>query len=186
MKRIAVLFSGEGGNLQNLIETVHGNTCHIVCALTDNPNANGIIKAKHAGIDVRVLEYRHFKTREAFDQHLVAILQSYCIDLCVMAGFMRIVTPVFTSQLKAINIHPSLLPRFKGAHAIERSFYSADPQAGATVHHVTEELDGGAVILQQAFWRDTDESFQSFHKKIRAIEYEILPKAIIGLLNDLK
>ncbi len=186
MKRIAVLFSGEGGNLHNLIETLHRKECLIVCALTNNPHAGGIAKARHADIPVAICDHRHYASREAFDADLVTTLQPYNIDLVVMAGFMRIVTPTFTSAFRAINIHPSLLPRFKGSRAIERSFEANEPHAGATVHWVSEELDSGSIILQHSFQRCNDDSFEQFHAKIRAIEYEILPKAIISVLNSLK
>ncbi len=186
MRRIAVLFSGEGGNLHNLIKTLHRKECLIVCALTNNPHAGGIAKARHADIPVVVLDHRHYASRDAFDAELVATLQPYKVDLVVLAGFMRILTPLFTSSFQALNIHPSLLPRFKGARAIERSFEAQEPYAGATVHLVNDELDGGTIIMQQSFQCDNTDSLEQFRCKIRAIEYEILPKAIIDMLNSLK
>jgi phosphoribosylglycinamide formyltransferase-1 len=186
MKKIAVLFSGEGTNLQNLIDTLHQKECLIACAITNKVDAKGIVRAQNAGIPVEIVEHQDFASREAFDQKLVNIIKSYEVDLSIMAGFMRILTPVFTSEVKALNVHPSLLPLFKGAKAIERSFESNELTAGASVHFVTEELDGGKVILQGSFERSADESFEAFENRIHSIEYQILPQAIRNVLNTFK
>jgi phosphoribosylglycinamide formyltransferase-1 len=183
MKKIAVLFSGEGTNLQNLIDTLHYKECIIACAITNKADAKGIVRAQNAGIPVEIVEHQDFASREAFDQKLVDIIESYDIDLSIMAGFMRILTPVFTSQIKALNVHPSLLPLFKGARAIERSFESDEPTAGASVHYVTEELDGGEVIWQKSFQKNASDTLETFESKIHAVEYEILPQAIRNVLT---
>ena len=186
MKKIAILFSGEGTNLQNLIDTLHQKECIIACAITNKANAGGIQRAQKANIHVEIIEHHNFSSREAFDQKLVDTIHSYAIDLTVMAGFMRILTPVFTSNIKAINIHPSLLPLFKGAKAIEQSYESSEADAGASVHFVSNELDSGKIILQESFMRERNESFEALENRIHAIEYEILPKAIINVLNASK
>ncbi len=186
MKKIAVLFSGEGTNLQNLIDTLHQKECIIACAITNKANAGGIKRAQNANIHVKIIEHQSFASREAFDQKLVDIIHSYRVDLTVMVGFMRILTPVFTSNVKALNVHPSLLPLFKGAKAIERSFEGNEERAGASVHFVSDELDGGEVILQDFFRKDANDSLEAFENKIHAIEYEILPKAIVNVLNTSK
>ncbi len=183
MKKIAVLFSGEGTNLQNLISTLHQKECIIACAITNKANAGGIERAQNANIHVEIIEHQNFASREAFDQKLVDTIYSHDIELTVMAGFMRILTPVFTSNVKALNVHPSLLPLFKGAKAIEQSYESNESHAGASVHFVTDELDGGEVILQDSFRKDANDSLEIFENKIHNIEYEILPKAIINVLN---
>lgn len=193
MKKIVVLFSGTGSNLASIIEKVHkkkmrdSEACQgieIVAAITNNSDAKGIKVATDRHISTVVLDHKLFDTREDFDTKLVKIIQSYEPDLVVMAGFMRIVTPIFTSQLKAINLHPSLLPRFKGAKAIERSFESDDTQAGVSVHFVSDELDAGSVILQEQFDKSPDETYESFVDKIKAIEHEILSRAIRQLLCE--
>ena len=183
MKTIAVLFSGEGSNLQNLIDTLHQKECVIACAITNNANAGGIKRAQSAHIPVIIVEHQRFASREAFDRKLVDIIHSYHVDLTVMVGFMRILTPVFTSNITALNVHPSLLPLFKGANAIKRSFESDDAHAGASVHFVSDVLDGGEVIVQDSFRKDANDSLEAFETKIHAIEYEILPKAIVTVLN---
>ena len=193
MKKIVVLFSGAGSNLASIIEKVHkkkmrdNEDClgiEIVAAITNNSEAKGIKIATDKHISTVVLDHKLFDTREDFDEKLVKIIQSYEPDLVVMAGFMRIVTPIFTSQIKAINLHPSLLPKYKGAKAIERSFQSDDAEAGVTVHFVSDELDAGSVILQEQFDKPLYETYESFLEKIRTVEHEILPKAIRKVLCE--
>jgi len=183
MKKIVALFSGEGTNLANLIEKIHQQHGLIVCAITNNPNAGGIAKAKLANIPVEVCDHTLFDSRESYDTALVEMIQEYDPDLVVLCGFMRILTPVFTSQIKAINLHPSLLPAFKGARAIERSFESDENICGVSVHWVSDELDGGDIILQKSFTKNPNDTLEEFSAKIREIEHEILPLSIIHLLT---
>jgi phosphoribosylglycinamide formyltransferase-1 len=183
MKKIVILFSGEGTNLQNLIERLHQKECEVVRAITNRRDANGINRAKKLGIEVSVIDHTNFDSREAFDTVLVEHIKAYEPDLVVMAGFMRILTPVFTSELKAINVHPSLLPKFKGARAIERSFESDEREGGVSVHFVSDELDGGEVISQRSFKKEKDETLESFTCKIRDIEHTLLPETVIELLK---
>lgn len=184
MKKIVALFSGEGTNLANLIEKLHLKHCAIVAAITNNPEAGGIAKARAAGIPVEVLDHRRFESREAYDAALVALIGEYAPDLVVLSGFMRILTPVFTSQIRSINLHPALLPAFKGARAIERSFESGEKVCGVSVHWVSDELDGGEVIMQKSFAKSDDETLESFTAKIHAIEHEILPLSVIHVLEE--
>ena len=97
---------------------------------------------------------------------------------------MRILTPVFTSQIRSINLHPALLPAFKGARAIERSFESDEKICGVSVHWVTDELDGGDIILQKSFTKNSSDSLEEFSAKIREIEHEILPLSVVKILKD--
>lgn len=184
MKKIVALFSGEGTNLANLIEKLHFKHCAIVAAITNNPEAGGIAKARAAGIPVEILDHREFESRESYDTALVGLIGEYAPDLVVLCGFMRILTPVFTSNIRSINLHPALLPAFKGARAIERSFESGEKICGVSVHWVSDELDGGEVIMQKSFTKSDDETLESFTAKIRAIEHEILPLSVIEVLKD--
>ena len=183
MKKIVALFSGEGTNLANLIEKIHNQHVVIACAITNNPSAKGITKAQNAQIPVEVLSHTGFESREEYDAALVALIQRYSPDLIVLCGFMRILTPVFTTQIRSINLHPSLLPAFKGARAIERSFESDEVLCGVSVHWVSDELDGGEIILQKSFTKNINDTLEDFSAKIRAIEHEILPQSIIKLLS---
>jgi phosphoribosylglycinamide formyltransferase-1 len=184
MKKIVALFSGEGTNLANIIEKIHNRHAHIVCAITNNPDAPGILKAQKAGIHVEILDHRGFASRETYDEALVKLIHRYTPDLVVLCGFMRILSPVFTSQIRSINLHPSLLPAFKGAKAIERSFESDETLCGVSVHWVSDELDGGDIILQKSFTKDINDNLEEFSAKIRAIEHDILPLSIIQILQD--
>ena len=178
MKRIVILFSGEGTNLLNLIDKLQGTHVFIAAAICNRPEAKGIAKARGRGVNVDIIDHSLFSSREEFDTELVSKIEEYAPDLVVMAGFMRILTPVFTDTVKAVNLHPSLLPKFKGARAIERSFESGDEYGGVSVHWVSGELDGGEVISQRSFKKAKGETLESFTRKIHEIEYELLPKTV--------
>ncbi len=183
MKRIVILFSGNGTNLENIIQKLHNKELIVAKAITNNPDALGIERAKKYGIEVEVIDHKSFPSREAFDEALVASIQEVAPDLVVLAGFMRILTSVFTDAIhNAINIHPSLLPLFKGAKAIERSFYSPMKVAGVTVHWVSEELDSGEIIDQACFYK-SQKSLEEFEAKIHEIEYRLYPKVIRDILS---
>ncbi|MDO5045584.1 phosphoribosylglycinamide formyltransferase [Campylobacter sp.] len=186
-KKIAVLFSGSGSNLEAILSKIHNKIFNnikiqVVLTLTNKANAYGIERARRYGLESVVIEHTKFNSREEFDAALVSEIKKYNVDLVVLAGFMRILTPVFTTQIKAINLHPSLLPLFKGAHAIKESFESDMLVGGVSVHYVSEELDGGKLIMQRAFEKDESMSIEEFEAKIHAIEHEILPESIIKIL----
>jgi phosphoribosylglycinamide formyltransferase-1 len=183
MKRIAVLFSGKGSNFAHIVKTLHNKECEVVFALTNNPEAEGISIAQEHGIPYGVVEPKNFDSREDFDAVVVETLKRYTPDLTVLAGFMRILTPTFTEQVKAINLHPSLLPRHKGLKAIEKSYEDGHEEGGVSVHYVSSELDGGEVILQKTVIKK-DMSFEVYDKKIRAIEKEALSEAIVKVLKE--
>jgi phosphoribosylglycinamide formyltransferase-1 len=185
--KIVVLFSGNGSNLENLIKHFHGKRFKDketqIIPITNQPNAKGIDRAKKYGIDTIVLDHKEFESRESFDAELVKIIKSIEPSLVVAAGFMRILTPVFTKQIKAINLHPSLLPLFKGANAIEESFKSQMRVGGVTVHWISSELDGGEIIEQESIKKRRGERLDEFKQKIHNLEHTILPKSIKYILN---
>ena len=183
MKKIVILFSGDGFNAQNIVQKLHNKECYVVCGITNKRDAKGIDKLEELSIKTEVLEHENFNSREDFDAELVKLVNSYEPDLVVLSGFMRILTEVFTANVKAINLHPSLLPKFKGAKAIERSFESDDKECGVSVHYVSSELDGGAIVLQKSFAKSENETLESFSAKIKNIEYEIMPQAIVKVLT---
>lgn len=183
MKKIVILFSGDGFNAQNIVQKLHNKKCSVVAGITNNPHAKGIEKLEALGVTTHILEHTHFTSREAFDAELVKLIESFAPDLVVLSGFMRILSEVFTSQVKAINLHPSLLPKYKGAKAIEQSFASDDTTCGVSVHWVSSELDGGAIILQKSFVRDTGMTYEHFHAKIKELEFSIMPEAIEKVLE---
>jgi len=181
MRKIALLFSGTGTNFAHIVNTMHKKEVDIVVALTNNPMAEGIKIAKKAGIPLEIIDSKSFDRREAFDKEVVACLQKYQPDLTVLAGFMRILTPLFTDTVRAVNLHPSLLPRHKGLHAIERSFADEYPTGGVSVHWVTSELDGGEIILQKEVDK-TEMDFAAYEKEIKRVEKEALVEAIRKVL----
>jgi len=183
MKKIVILFSGDGFNAKNIIKLLHKKECFVACGITNKPDAKGLQKLKDLDVKTEVLKHEDFDCRESFDEELVKLVNSYEPDLVVLSGFMRILSDVFTSNIKAINLHPSLLPKFKGIRAIERSFESSDVECGVSVHYVNSELDGGDVILQKSFIKSNNETLESFSAKIKTIEYEIMPQAIVKALN---
>ena len=182
MKKIAVLFSGAGTNFAYLAAHLPSRNIAIAAALTNNPAAGGIAVAHEHGIPLEVVDHRDFASREAFDADVVARLQKYDVALVVLAGFMRILTPVFTGAVRAINLHPSLLPRHKGLHAIERSWEDPHEEGGVSVHWVSSELDGGTIILQRTL-RKTGLDFPSYRDRIRRIEKEALLSAVETVLR---
>ena len=183
MKCIVILFSGTGSNLLNIIEKLHLKEVEVVAAITNRPKAVGIAKAKAHDVKVEVIDHTLYESREAFDVKLLETIEKYKPDLVVMAGFMRILTAIVTDNIKAINVHPSLLPLFKGANAIQRSFESDEPYGGISVHWVSSELDGGKVIAQKQFEKTQDETLESFNEKIHQLEYELLPESIVSILK---
>jgi len=182
MKKIAVLFSGKGSNFAHIVNTLHKKEFEVVVALTNNPNAGGVDVAKAASIPLVIVDSKAYKTRESFDSVVVESLQKYTPDLTVLAGFMRILTPIFTDHIRSINLHPSLLPRHKGLKAIERSYADAYPTGGVSVHYVSSELDGGEIILQKEVSKE-GLSLEEYDSKVRIIEKEALTEAIRAVLK---
>ncbi len=184
MKKIVILFSGAGFNAQNIVKKLHNQECEVICGITNKKDAQGLEKLKDLSVKTEILEHINFSSREEFDTSLVELINSYKPDLVVLSGFMRILSNIFTSNIKAINLHPSLLPKFKGSQAIERSFEDSDKECGVSVHFVNSELDSGEIILQKSFMKSDSETFESFTQKIKTIEYEIFPQAIVKVLRN--
>ncbi len=149
---VVVLISGSGSNLQALIDGAAGDELpiRIEAVISNEPDAFGLERARRAGIAAEVVDHRAFDSREAFDQALMAAIDRHQPGLVVLAGFMRILTPAFVHHYagRLLNIHPSLLPKYQGLHTHRRALEAGDVEHGASVHFVTEELDGGPVILQ--------------------------------------
>ena len=170
--------------MMNIIKKVNAySNIEVVATITNKKEAKGIEKLRPFDIPVNIINHKEYSSREEFDQELVNRINYYNPDLVVLAGFMRILTPVFTQNIKAINLHPSMLPLFKGAKAIEQSFEHPDKPAGISVHWVSEELDGGSVIAQKELKRIQDEEFESYKNRIHLLEYELLPQTVIELLQ---
>ncbi|WP_417278233.1 phosphoribosylglycinamide formyltransferase [Celeribacter sp.] len=155
-KKVAILISGGGSNMVSLAKSMMenaedaplGRPCLV---LSNVPTAGGLAKAADMGVATEVVDHRDFKgDREAFEQKLISVIDHYEPDAIAMAGFMRILTPTFISHYagKMLNIHPSLLPKYKGLHTHQRAIEAGDAEAGCSVHEVTAELDGGPILGQ--------------------------------------
>jgi phosphoribosylglycinamide formyltransferase-1 len=180
--RLVVLISGGGSNLQALINSCHQGKINadIVGVISNVADVKGLQRAADANITATVVNHLDFQNRHEFDQQLAAEINLFNPDLVVLAGFMRILTPEFVDQFmgRMINIHPSLLPKYTGLNTHQRAIDAGDKIAGATVHFVTPELDGGPQILQgQVDISDRDTSV-SLASKVLKIEHKIFPLVI--------
>ncbi len=187
MYKLVVLISGSGSNLQQFIDQIDaGNINAEIAAVISNRNdAYGLKRAEKAGIPTVILDHTHFIDREAFDQSLAQIIDSFEPDLIVLAGFMRILSDAFVEHFagKLINIHPSLLPKYKGLHTHKRALENQDTQHGASVHFVIPELDAGTVILQGVVPVKPDDTETTLANRVHEIEHIIYPKAVKWLAN---
>ena len=152
MPNIVVLISGSGSNLQAIIDACKAQQIDATISgvISNKADAYGLTRAEEAGIANQVLSHKDYATRESYDLALIDAIEAYKPDLIVLAGFMRILTPAFVDNFsgKLLNIHPSLLPKYQGLHTHQRAIDAGDEEHGVSVHFVTEELDGGPVILQ--------------------------------------
>jgi len=190
MYKIVVLLSGNGSNLQKIIEQVESGEikAEISAVISNRADAYGLERAKKSHIPNLVLEHTHFSDRESFDQSLAQIIDSYEPNLIVLAGFMRILSDAFVAHFdgKLINIHPSLLPKYKGLHTHKRALENKEVEHGATVHFVIPELDAGEIILQGIVPVKADDNEDSLAERVHQIEYIIYPKAIQWLAEGKK
>lgn len=179
--KIGVLLSGSGTNLQAIIdEAAAGLPVEIVKVVSSRPDAYGIERAKAAGIPVLVLNRTIYADREAADQMIVDELKADGAEYVVMAGYMRMVTPVMLDAFpdRVLNLHPALLPSFKGAHAIDDAFNAGVKVTGVTVHLANEEYDKGPIVAQEPVFVAEDDTLESLEAKIHAVEHELYPKVL--------
>jgi phosphoribosylglycinamide formyltransferase-1 len=178
----AVLISGSGTNLQSFIDkTAAGDLdLDIRVVLSNKPGVAGLERARKAGIPVECVEHRDYPEREAFDAALVETLDRYSPDLVILAGFMRILTPVFIAHFagRTMNIHPSLLPKYPGLDTHQRAIDAGDKWAGSTVHFATEELDGGPLIIQGRVPVEPGDTASTLAARVLRVEHQIYPAAV--------
>jgi phosphoribosylglycinamide formyltransferase-1 len=177
----AVLVSGSGTNLQSLIDKVATGELDIdLCVVLSNePGAMGLERARKANIPVECIEHRNYPDRERFDAALVDTLERYSPQLIILAGFMRILTPVFIEHFagRIFNIHPSLLPKYPGLDTHQRAIDAGDDWHGSTVHFATEELDGGPRVIQGRVPVYPDDDAATLAARVLAVEHQIYPQA---------
>jgi len=176
------LISGTGTNLQAIIDRIAAAQldCALRVVVSNRAGAPGLARAEAAGIPTRVIDHRGFARREDFDRALVAALREAGVELVLLAGFDRLVTPVLLAAfpLRVMNIHPALLPSFKGLDAQRQALAYGVKVAGATVHFVDEHTDHGPIIVQGAVAIDPDDTEDEVRRRILAVEHEIYPLAI--------
>ncbi|WP_191600293.1 phosphoribosylglycinamide formyltransferase [Marinomonas algicola] len=179
---VVVLISGSGSNLQALIDqSLEGKLDITIKAVISNKaDAFGLERAKKANIPAVFIDHKKFSTREEFDAALQYEIDQHKAELVVLAGFMRILTEGFTRHYdgKMLNIHPSLLPKFKGLNTHQRAIDAGDKEHGVSVHFVTAELDAGAVVLQAVTEIEPSDDAESLSKKVHNLEHKIYPLAI--------
>jgi len=176
--KIVVLISGGGSNLQALIDSA--DVPKITAVISNKQDAYGLERAKQAGIATCVIEHTNFKSRDEFDKKLATKIDVYQPDLVVLAGFMRILTPTFAEHYagKLLNIHPSLLPKYKGLHTHKRVLENKDTEHGASVHFVTSELDGGPIIAQGKLDVLANDTPETLAQRVLQIEHKIYPQVV--------
>ncbi len=181
MKKLVVLISGNGSNLQAIIDRCHQqHGMEIAAVIANKEEAYGLVRAKEAGIDAVVVASKGVTDRSQYDSQLMATIDEYAPDLIVMAGFMRILTPAFVRhyQGKMLNIHPSLLPKYTGLNTHQRAIDAGDSEHGTSVHFVTEELDGGPVVLQARVPIFEDDDAESVFSRVQEQEHRIYPLVV--------
>ena len=174
--RFAVLASGSGTNLQALLDAYPG---HLVVVAGDKEGAFAFERARRAGVPVEYVDPADFDTRKEFDRELADRVAAYDVGLVVGAGYMRVLTPVFLERFPAvINVHPSLLPEFRGLHAIRRALEAGVERTGVTVHFMVEEVDAGPVISQEVVPILPGDTEEKLHERLRPVEHRLLVGAV--------
>ena len=182
MKRIVVLVSGSGSNLQAILDACQQGQINgsVAAVFSNKADAFGLERARTAGIPAHSLVQTQFADREAFDRQMMQDIDAYAPDLVVLAGYMRILSPEFVQHYagRMLNIHPSLLPKYPGLHTHRRAIENGDDEHGASIHFVTEELDGGPIVLQAKVPVFSDDSEADVAARVQYQEHMIYPLVV--------
>jgi phosphoribosylglycinamide formyltransferase-1 len=188
MKNVAILISGGGSNMVSLAQSMTGDHPARPClVLSNRPDAGGLAKAADIGIATSVVDHTLYKgDREAFDAALIEAIDAHAPDFIALAGFMRILTPGFINHYagRMLNIHPSLLPKYKGLHTHQRAIDAGDAQAGCSVHEVTAELDGGPILAQAKVAIEAGDTADDLATRILPKEHLIYPQTLRRFIED--
>ena len=180
--KIAILASGEGTNFQELIDLSKSNKFDIDIKLliTNKPEAGCLLRAKKSNISYKIIKTSDYENKKYFEEEIINTIKKYDIEIIVMAGWMKIMSSKFVNSFKnkIINIHPSLLPSFKGNDAINEAITSGSKITGCSVHFVEPEVDSGSLIMQAALSISDQDNIDSIAKKIHLLEHKILPLSI--------
>ena len=182
MKAIVILISGRGSNMEAIVERCAGEAwpARVVAVISNRADAAGLRFAAAAGITTAVVEHKAFDSREAFDAELARVIDGFAPDLLVLAGFMRILTPGFVARFEGrlMNIHPSLLPAWRGLHTHRRVLAAGERRHGCTVHFVTEELDAGPAVIQGRLQVLPGDDELTLSARVQRLEHIIYPLAV--------
>jgi phosphoribosylglycinamide formyltransferase-1 len=182
VKKVAILISGSGSNMVTLAQSMTGDHPARPCVVLSNrPDAGGLAKAEALGIPTVVVDHKDYKgDRAAFDAAVMAALAPYAPDVVALAGFMRILTPEFITHFagKMLNIHPSLLPKYKGLHTHQRAIDAGDDVAGCSVHEVTAELDGGPILAQGRVAVLAGDTANALADRVLPVEHRLYPETL--------
>ncbi|VAX38090.1 Phosphoribosylglycinamide formyltransferase [hydrothermal vent metagenome] len=182
MQRFAVFVSGEGTNLQAIIEAVKAGEIKAELALvfSNCRKAGALVRAQEAGIKTLFLDRKHYATPQSYERDIVIHLKDEGIDFIVLAGYMKVLSVFFIKKFpkQVLNVHPSLLPSFKGARGIKDAFTYGVKVTGVTIHIVDEKMDHGPIIMQEAIKVKEEDTLETLEEKIHKIEHRIYPKAI--------
>jgi phosphoribosylglycinamide formyltransferase-1 len=180
--RVAVLISGTGSNLQALLDQLHarGGPIEIVGVASSRPDAGGLERAERAGVEAAVFALADYGDRAARDAALGDWLDERAVDLVVLAGFMEVLGVDFVRRFagRIVNVHPSLLPAFPGVRAIEQAIAHGVKVIGVTVHYVDEQVDSGAIILQEALELPYPAPIAEIEERVHGVEHRLLPRAV--------
>lgn len=186
--QLAVLISGSGTNLQAIMDAQKAGTldAEIAVVFSNRANAAGLERAAQAGIPTASLDHRDYPDREQFDQAMIEVLTPYAPDTVVLAGFMRILSAVFVRHYagQLINIHPSLLPKYRGLSTHARALEAGDSEHGCSIHFVTEELDGGPLIAQAPIAVHANDTVDSLSKRVQQREHRLYPQVLQWRAQD--
>ena len=186
-RKLGVLISGRGSNLKAIIDAIQQNRldASIAIVISNRADAPGLDHARNAGIATLTLSHRDYPSREEYDRALVAELRKRDVEIVCLAGFMRLLSPVFVEayENRILNIHPSLLPKYPGLHPQQQAIDDGATVSGATVHIVNTDLDAGPIVLQRTVPILPGDSAESLAARILEIEHQLYPEAIAQLLG---
>jgi len=186
-RRLGVLISGRGSNLKAIIDAIEQQRLNaaIAIVISNRADAEGLDHARRAGIDTLVISHKSFATREDYDRALVKALNDRAVSLVCLAGFMRLLSPVFIEAFpnRILNIHPSLLPKYPGLHPQQQALDDGAAVSGATVHFVNKDLDAGPVVMQRAVPVLPGDTAEELAARILEVEHAVYPEAIAAVLE---
>ncbi|MDQ3528508.1 MAG: phosphoribosylglycinamide formyltransferase [Actinomycetota bacterium] len=181
-KRVVVLVSGAGSNLGALLERSYNG--EVVRVVSDQPGAGGLALARAHDIDAVAVDHRQYADRSEWEKGLREVVAEAAAELVVLAGFMRILSGAFVRRWPTLNVHPSLLPAFPGAHAVADALRHGVKVTGATVHFVVEQVDAGPIVAQESVAVMANDTIETLHARIKVVEHRLLPECVALFCSD--